>query len=160
MKMSGLKRRTSPDRRTDSASSKRKRLLDDDLPAGEREEEVVPPLRSSQNLWAAATVGKDQAISPTHKDKQFAEGINFYFKLTFPTIHRMSFNRVYFLHLLSFFPIFFLFSHFCSPSPYLFPSFCRGHATYKSPCWSVGWSVDPSVCRSVTLCFFLHFWAF
>ena len=28
--------------------------------------------------------------------------------------------------------------------------FCRGHATYKSPCWSVGPSVDPSV----TLLFF------
>ena len=30
--------------------------------------------------------------------------------------------------------------------------FCHGHATYKSPCRSVR--------RSVTLCLFLHFWAF
>ena len=40
------------------------------------------------------------------------------------------------------------------------PSFCRGHATYKSPCRSVGPSVGPSVRRSVghTL-LFLRFWA-
>ena len=35
--------------------------------------------------------------------------------------------------------------------------FFREHATYKSPCRSVGPSVHPSVCHTLL---FLHFWAF
>ena len=36
--------------------------------------DVLPPLRSSQNLWASAVVGKDPSLTNSEKDKKFAEG--------------------------------------------------------------------------------------
>ena len=36
--------------------------------------EVFPPLRLSQNIWAAAATGNDQTLMASEKEKQFAEG--------------------------------------------------------------------------------------
>ena len=80
--MSSHKRKPSSERTPDESSTKHKRRKrfnddDDDEDAVEnRDVDVVPPLRSSQNLWAPATVGKDTAVKPTGKDRKFAEGEN------------------------------------------------------------------------------------
>ena len=57
----------------DRKTERRKRFHDDDGDSGGRDD-VLPPLRSSQNLWASAVVGKDPSLTPSEKDKKFAEG--------------------------------------------------------------------------------------
>ena len=36
--------------------------------------EIIPPLQSSRNLWASATVGKEPSLLASKKEKIFAEG--------------------------------------------------------------------------------------
>ena len=36
--------------------------------------EIIPPLRSSRNLWVSAIVGKEPSLTASKKEKIFAEG--------------------------------------------------------------------------------------
>ena len=76
--MSDKKRRNSTDRPAEGLYEKRRKYLDDDddEDSSNKGVDVIPPLRSSQNLWVAATVGKDPSIVATDRDKRFAEGSN------------------------------------------------------------------------------------
>ena len=76
--MSDKKRRNSADRPAEGLYEKRRKYFNDhdDDSSSNKGVDVIPPLRSSQNLWVAATVGKDPSIVATDRDKRFAEGNN------------------------------------------------------------------------------------
>ena len=69
--MDGRERKIERRKRFDGGSGGRG---DGDGDGSGQEEDVLPPLRSSQNLWASAVVGKDTSLAASEKDKKFAEG--------------------------------------------------------------------------------------